>query len=522
MSKPNFNEIKKIQNEYIENTSEQFLKSSGQFFTPEEISIWMSKWILKLNPKTILDPSVGFGSLIHKFYNKKNIKITAVEKDKNIFKFVKKIFKSNTDIYNEDFLNFNSKIKYDAIIANPPYIRFQKREIEKKIFEKFEKIVGRKISKLSNIYVLFIIQIIRYLEDKSRAAIIIPNEWMNANFGETLKNYLRDTKVLSKIIYISHESLVFDKGNLSTSCILLIEKNKNKNKEKVDLIYVKNFVEFFKTDPNSISKNESFWINFTYDWEYILTIKKWDSLFFEKKIELKNQILIKKLGKSKRGIATGSNKYFLRNYKFINSKSLDFKNFKPCISKASFVKGTIFSQKDFSKLKSENKNIFLFDPINLKKSEKILISEGEKLGINKLYLPSHRKIWFNHENRNSSKIWVPVFNRDRVKFIFNETSCRSLTCFHSLDINLDDYRKRALVGLLNLDDLQESILTQKRVYGGGLIKLEPRDILDIQIPDVSKYKNSSIKKLNNELDYQNYCYQGKIIYKSRIKISELD
>jgi len=320
MSKPNFNEIKKIQNEYIENTSEKLLKSSGQFFTPEEISIWMSKWILKLNPKTILDPSVGFGSLIHKFYNKKNIKITAVEKDKNIFKFVKKIFKSNTDIYNEDFLNFNSKIKYDAIIANPPYIRFQKREIEKKIFEKFEKIVGRKISKLSNIYVLFIIQIIRYLEDKSRAAIIIPNEWMNANFGETLKFYLRDTKVLSKIIYISHESLVFDKGNLSTSCILLIEKNKNKNKEKVDFIYVKNFVEFFKTDPNSISKNESFWINFTYDWEYILTIKKWDSLFFEKKIELKNRILIKKLGKSKRGIATGSNKYFLRNYKFINSK----------------------------------------------------------------------------------------------------------------------------------------------------------------------------------------------------------
>jgi len=156
MSKPNFNEIKKIQNEYIENTSEKLLKSSGQFFTPEEISIWMSKWILKLNPKTILDPSVGFGSLIHKFYNKKNIKITAVEKDKNIFKFVKKIFKSNTDIYNEDFLNFNSKIKYDAIIANPPYIRFQKREIEKKIFEKFEKIVGRKISKLS-IFMYFLL-----------------------------------------------------------------------------------------------------------------------------------------------------------------------------------------------------------------------------------------------------------------------------------------------------------------------------------------------------------------------------
>ena len=93
----------------------------------------MSKWILKSNPRTILDPSVGFGSLIHKFYNKKNIKITAIEKDENIFKLVIKIFKLNTDIYNEDFLNFNTKNKYDAIIANPPYIRFQKRELKKNI-----------------------------------------------------------------------------------------------------------------------------------------------------------------------------------------------------------------------------------------------------------------------------------------------------------------------------------------------------------------------------------------------------
>jgi len=522
MKNVNISKIDKLKNEYIKNTSDKILKSNGQFFTPKEISIWMSKWILKSNPKTILDPSFGFGSLIHNFYNKKNIKITAIEKDANIFKLVKKVFQLNIDIHNQDFLNFNTKVKYDAIIANPPYIRFQKRVVEKKIFEKFENIVGKKISKLSNIYVLFIIQIIQYLKDNSRASVIIPNEWMNANFGDTLKIYLKETNILSKIIYISHESLVFDKGNFSTSCILLFEKNRDNKKETVDFIYVKNFSKFFKTDPNLIPINKSLWLNFTYKWNYILKVKKWDSLFFAKKIKLRDQTVIKNLGKSKRGIATGSNKYFLRNYKFIKSRLLDLNNFKPCISKASHVKGTIFSHEDFLKLKKSDKNIFLFDPIEIKKNEKILISEGEKLGIDKLYLPSHRKIWFNHESRNISKIWVPVFNRERVKFIFNETTCKSLTCFHSLDVNLDEEKKRALVSLLNLDDLQENVLSQKRVYGGGLIKLEPKDILDIQIPDISKYKISSIKKLNKELDYQDYCYKNKISYKSKIKVSELD
>ena len=45
----------------------------------------------EIKSRTILDPSVGFGSLIHKIYSKKNVKITAIEKDKNIFKFVKNI-----------------------------------------------------------------------------------------------------------------------------------------------------------------------------------------------------------------------------------------------------------------------------------------------------------------------------------------------------------------------------------------------------------------------------------------------
>lgn len=153
--------------------------------------------------------------------------------------------------------------------------------------------------------------------------------------------------------------------------------------------------------------------------------------------------------------------------------------------------------------------------------KKKFILEGESLKINKLYLPSHRKVWYNHEKRSVSKIWVPVFSRERVKFIFNETNCISLTCFHSLEINLDEEKQKCLVSLLNLDDMQESILSQKRVYGGGLIKFEPKDILDIELPNIDKFTDSSIKKLDKELIYQDYCFRKKISYQSRIKVNEL-
>ena len=57
MKNVNINKIDKLKNEYIKNTSYKILKSNGQFFTPKEISIWMSKWILKSNPKSLDDHS---------------------------------------------------------------------------------------------------------------------------------------------------------------------------------------------------------------------------------------------------------------------------------------------------------------------------------------------------------------------------------------------------------------------------------------------------------------------------------
>ena len=69
--------------------------------------------------------------------------------------------------------------------------------------------------------------------------------------------------------------------------------------------------------------------------------------------------------------------------------------------------------------------------------------------------------------------------------------------------------------------MQESILSQKRVYGGGLIKFEPKDILDIELPNIDKFTDSSIKKLDKELIYQDYCFRKKISYQSRIKVNEL-
>ena len=53
----------------------------------------------------------------------------------------------------------------------------------------------------------------------------------------------------------------------------------------------------------------------------------------------------------------------------------------------------------------------------------------------------------------------------------------------------------ALAACLNSAEVQSSALQQSRVYGGGLRKVEPRDLLAIQVPDLRLASSETIKRL---------------------------
>lgn len=49
------------ESKYIAETSLTHRKDYGQFFTPPSVAQLMAKWVLKADPKTILDPAFGLG-----------------------------------------------------------------------------------------------------------------------------------------------------------------------------------------------------------------------------------------------------------------------------------------------------------------------------------------------------------------------------------------------------------------------------------------------------------------------------
>ena len=343
----------------------------------------------------ILEPSCGDGSFLrsikkklgHSNYNIE--KIDAVEYIEEEANKSKKVLEDidNAQVINDDFYNFyvNCKEKYNLIIGNPPYIRYQylttfQREKQAEVLIKNKM----KSNKLINSWVFFLVACIELLEKNGKIAFVIPAEIMQVAYAEDLRKYL--SKHLSKITIISFNELLFE--DAEQEVVVLIGTKKDKEKEcLISNSLYDNLNDFIKKyDENNLK------------YEKILTNDKWTRYYLN---EDENNVIedIKKDKRFRRigdiglvnvGITTGNNDYFSLDDNYV--KKYDLKKYtKPLIGRSSQTHGLVFNEDDWNKNVSKGVKAYLLtinENVNVEdmsKEQKEYIKIGEDNEENKGY-----------------------------------------------------------------------------------------------------------------------------------------
>jgi adenine-specific DNA-methyltransferase len=484
-------------------------KRFGQFFTPLPVASLMADWILEIRPSRVLDPATGPGIFPRLLLDKSpGTVVTCIDLDEAACKAAKFALKGHPEItvLQDDFLTWSDESLFDAVIANPPYLRHHDLMYPYDIFA----LVGRKnhtrLSRLSNVYVLFILEICRRLSAGGRAAIIVPGEWVNANFGDTLKLWLISRGLLHTLIYFSHASSQFEDA-LTTASVLLLERpNVGTGRNVIRTIFVhegcalETVPHILKgrppADPNVVVQHLSP--------EQLLREKKWDHLLSHGDTEtLPGFVPMADLAETRRGIATGSNSFFHLTPSMVKALRIRPENLIPCIGRAADVPGAIFREDDFERLRASDSRTYLFDlRTEPNEWETEYIRKGESEGLHERYLCAARNgNWYDMEARPPSAIWAAVFGREGLRFIFNSGGVSNLTTFHCVyPKNQSTAFAAALTACLNSRLVQGRARRQHRVYGGGLLKVEPRDLLDIEVPDLRRVGIQTQKGLSALLD----------------------
>lgn len=203
------------------------------------------------------------------------------------------------------------------------------------------------------------------------------------------------------------------------------------------------------------------------------------------------------LARTKRGIASGHNDFFLLSRSKVEDLGIQPQHHQACIGRSRDVKHFSFKCSDLAQLEKEGgKTRLLTFNGALNDAEEAYVKAGEAADVSKRFLLRQRSPWYTMERRPAAPIWALVFTRAGARFVRNEANALSLTNFHAVyPANDDPTFHDALACTLNSELVAQKAQAHWRRYGGGLTKFEPADLLDMPLPNLAQFNTATINEL---------------------------
>lgn len=487
-----------------ENSTEQKLR--GAYYTPQQLANQMVRLVYSDKSKQILEPSCGDGVFLDSLRDSNligGVDITAVEIESEEADKVKLSYQDydNVTVENEDFFNFYQKVygsnKYDLILGNPPYIRYQyltekQREIQSEILISH----GMRSNKLINSWVAFLVACIQMLNENGRIAFVIPAEILQVAYAEDLRLYLSNQ--LSKITLLTFEQLVFP-GIEQEVLVLLGEKGGNDT--GIRIIELNNLEDLERVNLKSIPFQKMKHVK-----------EKWTKYFVSSdEIEIiqsirndERFIKFSDLALINVGVTTGNNNFFSVNREIEDKYDLSSVVL-PLIGKSSHAHGIYFTNSDWEKNRNADKRAMLVyfpdSPYDeYPEKHKSYIDFGEKTGENKGYKCSIRDRWYIVPS-----VWIPdafFLRRNNLypKFVLNRCNAVSTDTMHRIKFNDNIDGEDILLAYYNSISFAFTEICG-RSYGGGVLEILPGEVGNIMMPRVKEIDHKLKDYLLKQIDH---------------------
>lgn len=463
------------------------LRKKGQFFTPEWIAEAMIEYVVE-NAQLIFDPATGDGafySALKKLYREKQIQFYGLDIDEQVL---------NTPIYHDngctievrDFLLNPPPKTFPAIIANPPYIRHHRlSETTKiKLKETSRRILGFTLDGRIGLHIYFLIQALHLLQPQGKLAFILPADTCEGIFAKGLWEWITTHFRLECVVTFVPEAAPFPE--IDTNAIIFFIKNAPPQ----DTIY---WVKTQQSSPTALKE-------FMHSDFCLVDRSCLDVITRDVKEALKtglsrppgkqtSQYKLSDFAKVMRGIATGANDFFYLTRKQAQELGIPDEFLKPAIGRTRDVDGDCLTQEMLDNLDQKGRPTLLFSPDNralhdFPNSVKTYLLYGEQLELPKRPLIKTRNPWYKMENRVIPPFLFAYLGRRNVRFIRNKAHVLPLSCFLCVfPLSDDEYFIQSLWDILNHPETINNLSLVGKSYGAGAIKVEPRALENLPIPE---------------------------------------
>jgi len=337
-----------------------------------------------------------------------------------------------------------------------------------------------KLSGLAGLYCHFLGLSHIWMADDGIAGWLIPSEFMDVNYGRSIKNYLLNKVTLLHIHRFDPKDSQFADA-LVSSAVVWFRKSIPPKDHVVTFTFGGKLLnpKLSRTVPIRTLAQEPKWSRFPMAGIRTSTSNPTISDFFQ----------------IKRGIATGNNKYFILQAEDIATRGLPLEMFQPILPSPRYVPDDEV-QANANGLPLLERKLFVLDSHlsegQIKERFPALfeyLQEGRACGVHDRYLCQHRAPWYAQENRPPAPIVCTYLGRSDSKrgrpfrFILNKSKATVANVYLVMYPKplLAREMKRAPMLIRRVWEVlnqitPEQLIGEGRVYGGGLHKLEPKEL----------------------------------------------
>lgn len=474
---------------YLAATPAQHRKAFAQVLTPPDLADLMADWVAQVRPGRVLDPAFGTGVLARAMVRAcPGIAVTGHEADPQIAEAGRAACAAAgfaPDLRIGDFLSTPPE-PVEAVIANPPWLR--PRHGFSAAIDGVARRSGLVLSGLTNAYVLFVLDCCLRLRPGGRGAFLLPAEWANANSCAPLKAFLLDRGYLRRLVHVCNLRPVFSDALTTASLVLVEAPPAAAPVDRVEVLFVGPDADLPR--PGAPGR--------TIPAAALRGARNWDALLRGEAGALPpGHVRLGALASTRRGLATGANGFFHLTRAQALLRGIAPARLRPCVAKAADAPGRVFDVSHLARLEARGRpGLFLDLTPPLAPAEAAYVAEGAAQGVDQRFLTRNRTPWHAPERLHVAPIWASTFARGDLRFVWNAAGALQMTAFHGIfPERTDPVFLRALTACLNAPVTRRRAEGQLRHYGGGLRKIEPRDLAEIIVPDLRRISEPTLAAL---------------------------
>ena len=472
----------------------EVLRRKGQFATPDWVARAMVGYLVAGGHRHVFDPAFGAGAFAlagkdieHDTSFQLCFSGTEVDPDtlqEAHANGVPQTVLSRIEI--RDFVLDPPQGPFEAIVANPPYIRHHRLSAKtKRAFKDLgRRLLGKPLDGRAGIHVCFLLRSLQLLDSNGRLAFIMPADTCEGVFADTLWRWITRQYSLEAVVTFAPDASPFP--TVDTNPIIFMIRNAKPG-------------DHFLWAECSEAETEKL---------RLWTLSGFRAAFADGLLVRKRQLQeglatglsrpplphhadgprLGQFARVMRGIATGANEFFFLTTDQVAALAIPDELLVPAIGRTRDVPGDEITRETIQTIAAKGRPTLLFSPdgrplANFPAPVRDYIKEGEELGIHNRPLVSTRTPWYKMEHREAPPILFAYLGRRNARFIRNVAGVVPLTGFLCVYPHQNDRDSVERVWrVLSHPKTQANLRFVGKSYGGGAIKVEPRALEKLPIP----------------------------------------